>query len=440
MYVPVCKCMMLLCCLHINTLLVYADIEKERTIIREFEVLSSSDIEVMHERGELHVEYSSDLVPKVAVLVRARGEEEADLDLLLSKFTVEIQGGPSNFSIHSSSNIKSWNQTNVLMWNRSKIIFEDGSSISSKIEDLDATLTLYIPKISKLSLQNKYHDIHVPDVDFDLKIKQFSATVHLGNIEGSLKVEMKYGKLNGGNAHSTHLVLFDSKGTLNNLGSLRLEDKYSELTLGHAADANLQLFDSEVEMQNIAGPCNIKDKYSKITLGQFEEGEWDIFDAKIDFSSANKIDLKSKYSTVKSEQVGDLLAQSFDDHYIFGSLNNLQISNSKYTNFEIEEFHGKIEFDQSFDDKIEISHLSDSFNGFEMDGKYTKLTLPLNNLPYQLDVDCKYGKVEYDEQKMEINTFIEKNSQLQLKGKTSTANASSPQIFIRGFDNKVHLN
>ena len=72
MYVRVCKYVIVLCFLQINSLLAYADIEKERTIVREFAVLNSSDIEVMHERGELHVEYASDLFPKVAVLITAR--------------------------------------------------------------------------------------------------------------------------------------------------------------------------------------------------------------------------------------------------------------------------------------------------------------------------------------------------------------------------------
>ena len=423
-------------CIFIAT----ADIEKERTIVQPFSVSAMSQVKVLHERGDLNVEYTAGTEPKVIVQVIARGEDEQDLDLLLSKFSVSVQGQAENVEIISSSNIKNWNQTKVAFVKRSKIIFEDGTIISSIVEDLKATMTLQIPKIAQLSLQNKYHDINVPEIDFDININQFSAVINLGNVTGQIFVEMKYGKLFGGSGQETKLDLFDSQASLKNVGKLEISDKYSEITLGNADEAIVQLFDSELEMGDVGGKCNVVDKYSKITLGNFEFGEWEIFDSKVICKNVGSYDLHSKYSTVEIENIQSLELESFDDDFTIKSLDKLTASNSKYTRYRLLKTKDQLVFEQSFDDQIDIDAIESTFSKFVLNGKYNKIKIPVRDSEYHLDIDCQYGKATYDEDRIEVVKLVDKDTKFILQGKTKGAGSNSPSISVKGFDNNLILN
>ncbi len=421
-------------------LLVAADLEKSRVITKEFSVSKESLVSIIHERGNLDVEYHTGAKPVVSVNIVARGENEEDLAFLLSKYTLDIDERAGQVEIRSDTHIENWNQTKALFINRTRIKFDDGSMISSVVEDLDAHLTLKIPMITKLSLKNKYHDINANDIPFNLSIHQFSAAFNAGEITGNLEVSMKYGKVRTGNIQAANLEFFDSKVEIMDATAVVIQDKYSNISLGNMQQADLNLFDADVEFGNVAGTCDIKDKYSKIKMGSIQNGTWDLFDAKVVMDEANSLDIKSKYTQFEINRLSKLELESFDDHFQIANLGLLTASQSKYSNFDIEELAGSLMFEDSFDDKIEVGQVANEFSGLEMDAKYTKVTLPLRGISYRIDADVKYGKIEYPQGLLETKVHIEENSNLKIQAQSKGAANGNPLVKIRGFDNKVDLN
>ena len=416
-----------------------ADLEKSRTINEEFTVNDQSIVKLIHGRGDLEVEYYDGAKAMISVNIVARGENEEDLAFLLSKYTLDITQSGSHFDIESNTHIKSWNQINALVFNRTRIRFDDGSSITSDVEDLDAHLTLKIPMIASLSLTNKYHDINVSDIPFDLAIHQFSAAFNAGDITGNLEIDMKYGKVKAGHLKNADLDFFDSKVVFKDVESIILRDKYSNIQMGNVSELEMELFDADVELGNVSGDCNIKDKYSKIAMGQIRNGVWDLFDAKVEFNSGDKLELKSKYSKFEIEDLEELILHSFDDHFEITHLGKLDAEQSKYSNYDIGMLDGTVFMHESFDDKVEVEEVSTGFGGFEIDAKYSHVNLPLQNLNYQIDADVKYGKIQYPRESFETRVHIEENSVLKIQAQKSGATGQLPLIKIRGFDNKIDL-
>ncbi|MDX1284482.1 MAG: hypothetical protein R3182_05705, partial [Draconibacterium sp.] len=103
---------------------------------------------------------------------------------------------------------------------------------------------------------------------------------------------------------------------------------------------------------------------------------------------------------------------------------------SKYSKFEIEENSG-FELENSYDDKISIQKVASDFSGISLDGKYAELLVNAGHVPFQLDFNIKYAKIDIPEN---LNTIkhIEKSSQLEL-----IANQSGGKIEVDGYDMKV---
>ena len=438
---PTCKTIIFFLILLSPVVLLASAVEKSRLITKEVNVDEQMLVEVWHERGQLDVEYYQGSKAILTVNMIARGDVEEDLDVLLSKYSLDVNTDGQTVFIESNTNIKNWNQVSAILYKRTKIRFKDGSVINSKIDDLKVNFNLKIPRIKKLDLTNKYHDINVSNVPFDLSVTQFSSGIDIGDVAGNFTLHMKYGKGTVGEVQNADLELFDSKLRMKDIEYLKVSDKYSDLVFGNAGNADMRLFDADVEMGNVRQKCDIRDKYSKISLGTIESGVWDLFDAKIDIESAKELDIKSKYTELEISSLDKLQLTSFDDNFIVTSLGFIVSEESKYTKYEIGTLQESATFNQSFDDKFEVLNVGSAFKGFSMDSKYTKVALPIpSGIKYHLETDCKYGKIEYPQDAFETKVYIERDSELKIKGSMRGATDQSPLVKISGFDNKVNLN
>ena len=57
-----------------------------------------------------------------------------------------------------------------------------------------------------------------------------------------------------------------------------------------------------------------------------------------------------------------------------------------------------------------------------------------------LDVMVKHGDIEYDEDDFESSHYVDKSSQLEIRGKIKGASASSPKVIIKGHHIDIELN
>ncbi len=416
------------------------DLEKERQIRKTFPVSSNEIVDLIHERGEMQIGYHDDTEAVIEVNLQIRGDVEEDVDLLLSKYTLDIDDRGNEIRIVSSMNIQEWNQSQNILYKKTKIRLKDGTVITSRIEDIQADLKLMIPRIAALKLTNKYHDIMISDLPFDLNVHQFSADVKAGDIEGNFTLRLKYGEAEIGDVRDFSLEAFDSKVVTKDAQNVRLVGKYSDILIGNCNSVDMELFDSELQMGVVSGQTKIEDKYSNISIKEVPTGCWHLFDSEVELGQASNLKFESKYTKIVIKQVNKLEIVSFDDHWEVEQLGELACQQSKYSEFDIGFFTSSMKFDDSFDDRIEVNRIVKNFNGFSLEGKYTEVNLTLSpEISYHLDADIKYGKINFDEHKIDLLQHIEKGDNLILKAKTKHTADQAANIILRGFDNRISL-
>ena len=433
--------LLLVLSLFLSATLSAYDLERTHSVTKEVSVNASTKFNFYHQRGPLTIEYYNGATAIIEVNLVARGDVEEDLDLLLSKFKLEESGGSGNKTIKSDDQIKEWNQKKGwFSGEKTRIKFQDGTQINSKIEEYTATAVLKIPMVQSLGLSNKYYDIDVPDVPFNLTVDLFSGKLTGGNVQGDFEAKIKYGSGTIGDVQNSKLDLFDSKFDMSSVHDLEMKDKYSKIKIGPSNSVNAESFDSNLELGSIKGAFDINGKYCEVIAKDFEQGKWDVFDSDIRFTNAKHLDVKTKYSEFGANEVIDMEVHSFDDNFDIERVGNLNSSQSKYSEYTIDEFQGAFKIGESFDDIIRLEVIGSGFAGFEVESKYSKISLPLSDrIKFQLDAKMKYGGVEFNQEDFDVSSYIKENSEINIQAKVKGAVATSPKVVIRGFSTELKL-
>lgn len=415
--------------------------EKRKVFTKEFDVNASSIVDIKHERGNQNIEYYDGNKAIVEVELVVSGDNEQDVETVISKYSIDVNKSGNNVSVNSTTNIKSQIHNSNWFGSKHVVRFKDGSEIRTKIDMIKATMTLKIPKVERLELSNKYNDINTGDLPFDLKVNLFSGAINTGNLDGDFELDMKYGKGRLGNLKNVELDLFDSNLTFQNVGKVDLKDKYSELDFQDAGSVEMDIFDADISFGNIAGDFEIDEKYSEIEAGVVSgNGNWDLFDSKVRIESIGNLEVRSKYSDFDIGKTGDLRIESFDDNFDIEYANSIESRYSKYSEYDIDELNTTLAFLDSFDDDIDIRKVT-NFGGIELEGKYSELLIPIPaSVKYVLDAELKYGEIEYPESNFDMQTDRKDHSTREIYGKIKGADDSSPKVKIDVYNTKVRLN
>ena len=91
-----------------------------------------------------------------------------------------------------------------------------------------------------------------------------------------------------------------------------------------------------------------------------------------------------------------------------------------------------------FDDEI-VAHVSMAHPTSKGLMNACEYAIKKDGIDYQINASMKYGKLEYDESKLQNAYYKEKGDQLDVKGKTLRANDQSPLIKLNGYECNVYL-
>ncbi len=407
--------------------------EKTRTVTEEISVDASSLLSIQHERGLLEVIYYDGEKAKLETNLKVKGDDEEDLETLLSKYEISIETEGSEIIVHSSFNISSWSENNVLFYRWFKMKFDDGTQINSKVRIVESKLKLWIPNIEKLTLKNNHNNIVTSDLPFSLEAKVFSGDIKTGDIDGDLTLNLKYGDAILGDMKDAEIELFTAKMKMNSGGNVSLQSKYSDVKIKNLKELDLNIFEGELEMSNVEGKLDIKGKYADLSFGSIKGGEWDLFECDVVLEEATELEWKDRYGKHKINNIGSLETECFETNFDIKRADKIHSNESRYSEFEIDFLGESFESKAAFEEELDIQEIGDSFSGIDFKCRYGKIKLPVIK-SYKLDFKAKYGKVDYDESKLEVIKHIEKNETLTLMTNTKGAGEDSPTIKVRGFE------
>ena len=426
---------LLLASLLISSISLLGQEQRLKTIEKDFNGVN--ELKVLHRHGPLEVKTSTDNKIYAVATISVKAKKEEDFQKVFRHFEVSAAQEGDKLILKTEFETKNWNSNN----GRMSIRFQDGEKVKN-IRDLEISFSVFVPNLKTLMLENKYDEINIDQsIQSEyVSVKLYSGRLRVGEVKGDLKVDMKYSKAKVGGFGKGRFDLYESDVEAGQGNELMIKSKYGNLNFGTVAkNVDIDSYEDKIKITEMGGDMRIKSKYTTFELGNFKNGMFDLYESNITGKKAGDIQLKSKYGKFRFESLGRIdFESSYEDDLEVGNAKSL-IANSKYGEFTFSKLSGKVNL-KSYEDKLRVSEFVGPFEGVNIDGKYTVADLNMaSGVAYQVDIDMKYGKLEYDEAKFEVNYYKEKGDNLQVKGKTNGASSDAPNIMVKGYECKVRL-
>lgn len=409
--------------------------QEERRQLLEKTLDAPAKVSVHHQHGPLLILPSADGRLRYEAEIRFRADDASAAQQMFDHFSVKSEESGGELRLQTMNEIKNWKSHN----NKVTITFQNGEEVRN-VYDLKINMRVYVPKLERLHLVNKYDDITVEN-DFrgDLAVTLYSGEVETEDIDGNLELDMKYSKGEFGSFRDGTLQLYDSDVELENGQSVTVNSKYSKLELGDVAQLRLESYDDEIETGPVQGLLTITDKYSDIAIERFAQAQMDLYETKLEAETGEDLQAKSRYANVEIEQLGSLTFElSYDDKIEIGRLGSLS-SESKYSDYAIGTLERRLKID-SYDDELKIERITGPLEEISFNGKYTDLHLPLpGDAAYLLEANLTYGDLKFPEDRLEQQFYKEKNDRLEMRARIKGAGEESPKILITSYDGDVNI-
>ena len=426
-------CMLGLILVHFN---LSAQIEKVKTIDESFAVQKGALVQISHQKGTMHVKKSMTNKVEVRLYVLVVGNNEEDAGKMVNTINIEhSENGQSQLEITTKTNTTNWSKINGV----STVKLNTGTKLKG-IQEMKVDMEVSVPEGVNLKLMNKYDDITLEEIKANVEISNYNGNIETQNIEGDLKLDLKYGNATIGSVKDADLVIYESKMVIGNCHSLKLDSKYSRHTFSKIKNAEIESYEGNFEISEVQGDLVVDDKYSVWTVGFAKSAKLKSYDSEWTIGSIEDLFLRSKESEYSIGSVENVdCEKTYQDEMKIGTLGVFKCASSKYFDVEIGTLKKGFYLSQDYNGDIEINKVLATFEGAEISGKNSDVELPLKNMKYQLEVDARNADISLEEDNLEAGFISGKNNQLQIKGKMNKANDRSPKVIITGYNIDVEL-
>lgn len=416
----------------------FGQIERSKKVDRAY--AAKTEVKLMNRNGPLTVRASADGQVHVhaELVVKAKSDEAAEA--VFSYFEVEADefGDRVEISTSMGPSVQRINR-NITSW----IKFGDGPKIKGVL-DFKISTVLEVPEnLAKLELENKYDDINIlEEFAGDLTVNLYSGELDAKDVSGRLDLDMKYSEARIGKAGECHLDIYDSNLWLGELASAEIKSKYSEFEIaGVTGKLEIEAYDDKWEVGHVEGLLKLKDKYSEFEFVSLGDAELSIYDGALQAETAGEVEVElSKYSEYRIGEMKSLeFDESYDDDVRVKIIESLSAKRSKYTEYRAGKLASAFSIEDSHDDKVELDWVSAKFKKIYLDGKYTEMDLHIEEgAQFEVDVDMKYGGFDFDEKRMDVRVWKEKDSELTIQGFVGGEPAVPQNFFtVKGYDNDI---
>ncbi|MEO1253844.1 MAG: hypothetical protein AAFY41_03020 [Bacteroidota bacterium] len=295
------------------------------------------------------------------------------------------------------------------------------------------------PGANKYKINNSYEDVTLIGRYQNVDLQQYSSDLEAGAIENA-KLELKYGSANIQRVGTLEATIYEQKIEINHAGNLDLDAKYSEVEIDHVNKISTEAYESDLNLYSIKELTG-ELKYGEINIDEvLEFGELILYEVDIDANKIEELSLKdSKYCKFKIKSIDELyFDESYEDEIEIQTLSSFKSLNSKYGNHSIGILKASFNLD-AYEDDLEINKIDKKVSTIAINGKYMNLTFDMADIPYSLSANVKYGKVDYDESKVDVKKIIKDSDQLELEIYSKNKTDDSVNISVTGYEIDVEL-
>ena len=406
-----------------------------RTAKFNFDVSPQDVINIQSKYTDLTVESWDKKEVEVEATIRFDGKMTDKMQKFLDSFEEEVGNGitqsPSELLI--KTNLDEPNKFQLGTKHVGLII------ISFDEDELKLEYTVRIPSTNTLFVKNSYRDVYLKGEFEEVEIDQYSGELEADVIE-DLTLKLKYGSASFEEVSVVDMDLYEQEITAGTIGELKIETKYSDIKIDNLNTAEMDSYETDFEIER-AGSIKGTFKYGKMEIkDQLESGRITTYEFDIEANSIDELIFEnSKYGKLECKKINRLdLAQSYEDEFDLEYLGKVVSNQTKYGDYKIGRLGQSLEL-SGYEDEISILELEPSASRIEIKGKYVETTLDLDNRPYQLIANTKYGDINVDKESDDIKKYIKDGDQLEIEASSGDGKGQQIMINIQGYEMDLDL-
>lgn len=358
------------------------------------------------------------------------GDEAGKLDAYLEKLEFSHSAGNVEFDN------RFWTSKKSVM-GRSTITLRKGGKL--RFSEFKMKGEMWVPEDCLLNLKSKYSEINMDNIKGRLSLELYNDKLYGGTLANPLILAAKYSTLEFKDVKDIEADLYSTNIECGDAGDLEIVSKYSDFRTGNAGKITIDAYNDKFSFGN-TGDIKFTDKYSDLNASISGHIRLDCYNSTVNLVSVQDVEINSKYGKYSIEEARNLnISTTYSDHFKMGTLNSLNINESKYGDFKVEHLESSLLLRDGYSDKFFVSKTGD-FKEVKVDGKYIDLTMGLDKeLSYRFKANVKYPKFDINEEAMDVKVKIKEGSDLQMEAVKGVASEGMPAFFVNGYEMAITL-
>ena len=402
--------------------------DASKTLNKTMTVPKGVNIQMSNQSGDLQIITTNENTVSIKTDIDISGRSNEEVDNVIdavANFEFEMSGNEVEIDTRFYKNLMS-------IGNRKTMTLLNGDKV--RIDEFTIRHELHIPKTANFVLKNKYSDIEMQSLEGKASFNLYSSKLQAGNFAKGVRIDAKYSKINIQKIlQEAKFNFYDSDIRFSSCGDANIESKYSKFEADKTGALSIESYDDKFNF-NEATSISLKAKYTDFTSkAQASNIFLDLYDCNIKASSSKYATYSGKYSDLELGDVNEFrIAESYNDIFQLGKTTDIQVRESKYSKYVMHEASSFII--DGYNDNVIINRLASNFSEIKMNGKYGKMTIDAGRVPFRVDFNIRYPKIDIPES-VKITKQVKDNSDLELLG-----GDSGGTISVDGYDMRVEIN
>jgi hypothetical protein len=400
----------------------------QKTFTWNYKVNSDASIQVNNYDCDLviHTWDKDEAEYRLSVNAETRSDEDA---LVLENYIRDLVFSHSSTSV--SFDNRFWESRNTIM-GRMTMKLKGGKNVSLAAFEMKGEL--WIPKGCRFKLGSKYSEINMEDFSGPLSIDLYNDNFYGGNLGGKAEITDKYSTIEFKDIKDLRADLYNSKLDAGNCGNLEIESKYSKIMCKTSGDLGINGYNDKYSFTK-TGNITFVAKYSDLETETSGQADLDCYEGTITLKEVKDVKIQSKYADFRFDIAANCsISSSYETKLIVGKLNSLNISESKYCTYKIDEIVSSLSESDGYQDKFDTFRMGQNFKEIKVNGKYLELSLVIpKTTGYRFKANIKYPDLDINESGFKPIVKIEKSSQIEYDAVKGTEKDGMPVIEVNGY-------
>ncbi|HUS87482.1 MAG TPA: hypothetical protein VMW76_09595 [Bacteroidales bacterium] len=309
-----------------------------------------------------------------------------------------------------------------------------------RYNDFNMKGELWVPADCNLQLRSKYSRIDLEGIKGPLDLDLYNDKIYGVECGDKVRIAAKYSTVELKDLHEVTVNLYNTDLYAGNLGNLSGESKYSKIYGNDAGRIEINSYNDKYTFESTTD-VKFEAKYSDFISGKSSDIDMDCYECTVTIDDVEDIEIASKYTKYQFGKAGNCtISSSYNDKINTSLLNTLNVAQSKYGNYTIDELISSLRVDDGYEDKFTVVRSGSYFKGVKVNGKYIDVVLGLpEELDFRFKANIKYADLDINEEALTTRIKVVEGSQLEYDAVKGTEKEGMPLIEITGYEMSLKI-